>query len=108
MGGYAALLFGALTNTKARAFGPQTTLEDVPWDQRWASEWEKIRLETKHPEYLDLKDLNQHPETTAYYCVGSGPEDFIQATRLNIKVVIRPCHNHKDSARELPIETIFR
>lgn len=105
MGGYAALLLGALHGIKARAFGPQTTLI-AGWDKRWTPEWETIKATTKHPEWLDL--LNLDIKGDIYYCLGS-QQDVQHARRLKrkVKLIPRGCTRHEDSAVDLPTSEIF-
>jgi hypothetical protein len=100
MGGYAALLFGGLLGIKARAFGPQTTLEDVPWDLRWQHEWGPLRLSTKHPELLDLAGLSHLPASQIYYCEGV-QEDRLHAERLKVEVIARGCELHEQASQNL-------
>lgn len=102
MGGYAALLFGALLGLRARAFGAQTTLLDVPWDRRWNAELERVRNNTEYPEYLDLSKLNHCPDSRIYYCEPV-MEDKKHANNLKgkVEIVIRGCSSHEESARNL-------
>lgn len=104
MGGYAALLLGSLHGIKVKAFGPQTTLK-ARWDIRWEPEWEKVRTETKHPEYLDLAGLEV--EADIYYCLGS-KEDIRHAERLKKgRLVPRGCKRHEEASLNIQPSEIF-
>jgi len=103
MGGYAALMFSGLTNIRATVFGPQTTLEDVPWDRRWQHEWITIRQRTKRPDLIDLIELKHNPESHIYYAVGC-LEDNQHAKRFKgkLKITYRGVEKHEDAAKDLP------
>lgn len=101
-GGYAALLFGGLLGIKARAFSPQTTLEDVTWDQRWQDQFEEVRQKTKHPELLDLVALEQSSESHIYFC-REVKEDRLHAERLKVPTTARGCNLHEDSTKDIPL-----
>lgn len=106
MGGYAALLFGALHGIEVKAFGPQTTLT-CPWDDRWTPEWAEIRKKTKYPEYLDLKHLKLRPKADIYYCEGV-ELDFLHARRMKGCVLKRcGCAHHSDEVKGIRPAEIF-
>lgn len=98
MGGYAALLLGALHGIHVKAFGPQTTLK-ADWDKRWQTDLEKIAETTKYPEYLDLLFIEPAILGDIYYCNGS-QEDIQHARRMKGKaeLISRGCIRHEDSA----------
>lgn len=104
MGGYAALLLGALHNIQVRAFGPQTTIK-CEWDTRWLPEWEAIQSYTKHPEYLDL--FGMQPKGEIYYCQGVA-EDVIHAKRIKTcRLRPRGCDKHSDELKNINPGEIF-
>jgi hypothetical protein len=94
MGGYAALMFGSLTKTKALAFGPQTDLK-ADWDSRW--DLTKAR-QTSRPELLDLAHLEH--DADVYYCSGV-EEDVRHAERLKARLHPQGCHTHAQEMRKV-------
>lgn len=104
MGGYAALLFGALHNIDVVAFGPQTTIK-CEWDDRWTPEWNAIQEWTKYPQYLDLWGMK--PRGLIYYC-HMVAEDVIHAKRIKTcKMKPRGCDKHSDEVKNINPGEIF-
>lgn len=92
MGGYGALLFGQLTGIPVRAFSPQTTLEPVEWDGRYAQHLPAIREKTKHPELLALSLSGQQHHV---YYGELHKEDCKHAERLDVRKFPQQGDSHR-------------
>lgn len=91
MGGYGALLFGSITKTPARTFGPQTVLTKQAWDDRWENHLQRVRELTKYPHFLELDVAGD--QFHIHYCKDH-EGDRRHAERLNVKLFPHSCGAH--------------
>jgi hypothetical protein len=84
-GGYAALLFGALTGCEAHAFVPQTSIDPEhlrqSGDFRWTAQSEALG-DDLDPRYADLRPLLERCQTPCHVYHGSEALDVMHAERL--------------------------
>jgi predicted esterase YcpF (UPF0227 family) len=101
MGGFAALLFGALLKVPTiHSFSPQTFINRFSrWrhkDERWQEQVETV-LRSKQKKYLDLrkvlkKEKNDNCQYTIYYSPHDRLDEIHASRMAGIKnVVLKPC-----------------
>lgn len=102
MGGYAALLFGAVINpSKVIAISPQTYLknDELLYDDRWSEYFVRARKFNNNEDYLDLRNFSNckkeqtlKNEVAIYYSINDVKDKSHVDLISESNIVFIPCH----------------